>query len=89
MYGFAPVGGGGWGVPEERIIHMMQAVLPTRGLLGVIGPALVLLSRGWVRSLRLGGYGLAHRPEGRRSATGVPQEDDDVRWHWGGGKPER
>ena len=80
---------GGWGMPEERIIHTMQAVLATLGLLGVIGLALVLLARGWVRSSRLGGYGVAHGPEGRKSATGVPQEDDDVRWHWGGDEPER
>ena len=67
----------------------MQALLATLGLLGVIGLALVLLARGWVRSSRLGGYGVAHGPEGRKSATGVPEEDDDVRWHWGGEKPER
>ena len=80
---------GGWGMAEERIIHTMQAVFATLGLLGVIGLALVLLARGWVRSSRLGGYVVAHGPEGRTTATGVPQEDDDVRWHWGGDEPER
>ena len=74
---------------EWCMIASMQAVLATLALLGVIGLALVLLTRGWVRSSRLGGYGVAHGPEGRKSATGVPQEDDDVRWHWGDEKPER
>ena len=66
----------------------MEAVLAAIALLFVIGLALVLLSRGWVHSSRLGGYGAAHGAEERTSAPGVPQEDDDVRWHWGGGKPE-
>ncbi len=59
----------------------MQALLATVGLLIVIGLALVLLSRAWVRSSRLGGYGTTHRPDGRDSGPRVP-EDDDVHWKW-------
>ncbi|MDR3545416.1 MAG: hypothetical protein P4L30_06610 [Candidatus Limnocylindrales bacterium] len=67
----------------------MQAVLATLALFGVIGLALVLLARGWVRSSRLGGYGAAHGPGGGEGAKGAPQEDDDVHWNWGDEKPKR
>jgi len=61
----------------------MQALLATIGLLIVIGLALVLLSRAWVRSSRLGGYGTTHRADGPDPGPRVP-EDDDVHWKWKG-----
>ncbi len=67
----------------------MEAVLATVALLFVIGLALVLLSRAWVRSSRLGGYRASQGPDGRESAPGVQQEDDDVHWKWGEDKPKR
>jgi hypothetical protein len=56
--------------------------MATVALLLVIALALVLLSRAWVRSSILGGYGTAHRSDGLEQGPQVP-EDDDVRWHWG------
>jgi hypothetical protein len=65
----------------------MEGLLTTLAVLVVIGLALVLLSRTWVRSSRLGGYRATHRPDGRESDAQVP-EDDDVHWNWGDDKPE-
>ncbi len=65
----------------------MDALLATAGLLVVIGLALALLSRAWVRSSRLGGYGAARRSDGADSGHEVP-EDDDVRWSWKGDRRE-
>jgi len=61
----------------------MEALLATVGLLFVIGLALVLLSRAWIRSSRLGGYGVSQRPDGLEPGPRVP-EDDDVHWKWEG-----
>ncbi|MGB8648906.1 MAG: hypothetical protein WCF84_26955 [Anaerolineae bacterium] len=61
----------------------MEALLATAGLLLVIGLALVLLSRVWVGSSRLGGYGNSQRDDGPEPGARA-QEDDDVRWNWKG-----
>ena len=62
----------------------MEAWLTTGALLIVMVVALVLLSRAWVRSSRLGGYRATHRPDGMEQGPQVP-EDDDARWHWDDG----
>ncbi len=67
----------------------MEAVLATVALLFVVGLVLVLLSRAWVRSSRLGGYHASQGPDALESPPRVPQEDDDVRWKWGEDKPKR
>ncbi len=59
----------------------MDALLTTVALLIVIVVALVLLSRAWVRSSRVGGYRASHRADGIEYGAQVP-EDDDARWHW-------
>lgn len=66
----------------------MEAVLATVAMLLIIALALVLLSRAWVRSSRLGGYRASQGPAGRESGPRVPQEDDDVHWKWGDDKPK-
>lgn len=65
----------------------MEAWLTTVALLVVVVVALVILSRTWVRSSRLGGYRVTHGQDGVEQGARVP-EDDDARWHWGGGSPE-
>lgn len=67
----------------------MEAVLATIALLFVIGLSLVLLSRAWVRSSRLGGYRVSPGSEGREGVPRAPEEDDDVHWRWGDDHPER
>ena len=59
----------------------MEAVLATVALLSVLVLALVLLSRTWVRSSRLGGYRATHATDEPEQGPQVP-EDDDARWHW-------
>lgn len=61
----------------------MEALLTTVGLLIVILLVMVVLSRVWVRSSRLGGYGVSRGPEGDQGPR--PPEDDDVAWHWDDG----
>jgi hypothetical protein len=69
------------------MMSSMQALLATVGLLIGIWLALVLLSRAWVRSSRLGGYRATHRTDGLEPGPRVP-EDDDVHWKWKGDKRE-
>ena len=71
---------------RRTYIAPVEALLATVALLIVVVLALVLLSRTWVRSSRLGGYRATHGPDGLERGPQVP-EDDDARWHWGDGKP--
>lgn len=64
----------------------MEALLLTAGLVIVIVLSLVVLARAWVPSSRLGGYQRTHGPDGLDRGP-QSREDDDVRWHWGGGNP--
>ena len=66
----------------------MDALLATVALLIVMVLALVLLSRAWVRSSRVGGYRAAHRADGIEEGAQVP-EDDDARWQWDDDRPRR
>ena len=66
----------------------MDALLTTVALLIVMVLALVLLSRAWVRSSRVGGYRASHRPDGIEDGAQVP-EDDDARWQWDDDRPRR
>ena len=68
----------------RRYMSSMEALLTTGALLIVMVLALVLLSRAWVRSSRLGGYRATHRPDGMEQGPQVP-EDDDAPWHWDDG----
>ncbi len=53
----------------------------TAGAVIVIVLGLVLLSRAWVRSSRVGAYHTTEWSDGH--GTGPrPREDDDARWHW-------
>ena len=66
----------------------MDALLTTVALLIVMVLALVLLSRAWVRSSRVGGYRATHRADGIEDGPQVP-EDDDARWQWDDDHPRR
>ena len=70
---------------------LMEAVLATVALLSLLVLALVMLSRTWVRSSRLGGYRATHGTDERtdepEQGPQVP-EDDDARWHWRDGTPK-
>lgn len=65
----------------------VEALLATAALVVVVLLVLVVLSRVWVRSSRLGGYQVTHGRDGRQGEPPVP-EDDDARWRWGNGKPK-
>ncbi len=65
---------------------MMDALLLTAVVIGLMIGALVLLGRTWPRSSRLGGYragrGAGHEAgSGPDADAGVP-EDDDAHWRW-------
>lgn len=79
----------------------MEALLLTLGVVLLMVGTLVLLSRTWPRSSRLGGFragrGAGHEagggsePGGGSDADATVPEDDDARWQWpdadGGGSP--
>jgi hypothetical protein len=64
----------------------MEALLLTAALVTVMVLALIALARVWVPSSRLGGYRRTHGSDGIEQGP-QSREDDDARWHWGGGNP--
>ena len=64
----------------------MEALLLTLGVVLLMVGTLVLLSRTWPRSSRLGGFragrGAGHGAEGGSDPGAAVPEDDDARWQW-------
>jgi hypothetical protein len=68
----------------------MEALLLTLGVVLLMVGTLVLLSRTWPRSSRLGGFRAGrgagheagHGTEGGSDPGAAVPEDDDARWHW-------
>lgn len=63
----------------------MEALLMTAVVLVAIVVGLVLLSRVWVHSSKLGGYHAARGADEPDRRPKVP-EDDEERWRWDAGR---
>jgi hypothetical protein len=59
----------------------MEALLATVAMLGVMGLALAVLARFWVRSSRRTGYRISGQGGPSGEEPPIP-EDDDARWNW-------
>ena len=71
----------------------MEALLLTLGVVLLMVGTLVLLSRTWPRSSRLGGFragrGAGHEAGAGSDPDATVPEDDDAHWRWTGPGPGR